>query len=491
MTEELETHDIQGLLRRGYKRLAEARFLLLEVVDGSAARAYLQALCGRLTSAHDSPENLALHVAFTASGLAALGVPDDALRTFSREFLEGMDDDIRADTLGDRGDNDPSTWQWGQRSGWRPDAAEPERQSKRVHALLLVYAENHKILEHQLTQERAALAHGFAILHDKETSTLFHQKEHFGWTDGISMPLIAGMPRDERRRKPRESWTDEIPPGEFVLGYQNDYGAFTECPTADPADDPANHLPFDGDRKSLGRNGTYLVYRELTQDVLGFWSYLATHSREPGGDPATRAIALGAKMVGRWPSGAPLVLSPDKDRSEHATANKFTYAEDLVGTSCPPGSHIRRSNPRDVLAVEDRDAAASIAMVRKHQMLRRGRPFGPPVSAKLDPHEMLAARPDGERRGLHFICLVGNIGRQFEFVQRAWINSANFDSMFKDGDPISAARRRGDNANDEFTCPATPVRRKYKALPQFTRLVGGAYFFLPGRAALRFISRHP
>jgi Dyp-type peroxidase family len=476
VTEELETHDIQGLLRRGYKRLTEARFLLLAVVDAARAREYLQGL--HLTVAADSPENLALHVAFTASGLAALGVPDTALRTFSREFLEGMDEGVRADTLGDRGDNDPSMWEWGHKS-------------KPVHVLLLVYAETKKILEHQLTKEREALARGFEIVHEKETTSLFHQKEHFGWTDGISMPNIAGMPRDRLRKKKQESWTDEFPPGEFVLGYRNDYGAFTECPTADPADDPANHLPFDGERKSLGRNGTYLVYRELTQDVLGFWNYLATHSREPGGDPVAKAIALGAKMVGRWPSGAPLVLSPDKDRSQHATANAFTYCEDLVGTSCPPGSHIRRSNPRDVLAVEDRDVAASISMVRKHQMLRRGRPFGPPVSAKLDPREILAARPDDTRRGLHFICLVGNIGRQFEFVQRAWINSANFDSMFKDGDPISAARRRGDNANDEFTCPATPVRRKYKQLPQFTRLVGGAYFFLPGRAALRFISRHP
>ncbi|HEY5947606.1 MAG TPA: hypothetical protein VIV40_19010, partial [Kofleriaceae bacterium] len=124
-----------------------------------------------------------------------------------------------------------------------------------------------------------------------------------------------------------------------------------------------------------------------------------------------------------------------------------------------------------------------------------GRAFGRPVSEKLDPREILAARgkPDRERRGLHFICLVGHIARQFEFVQRAWIHSANFDSMFKDGDPISAARRPPDdpNPNDEFTCPAEPVRRKYKQMPQFTRLVGGAYFFLPGIAALRFISRHP
>jgi len=125
----------------------------------------------------------------------------------------------------------------------------------------------------------------------------------------------------------------------------------------------------------------------------------------------------------------------------------------------------------------------------------RGRAFGRPISEKLDPREILAARgkPDPEPRGLHFICLVGNISRQFEFVQRAWMHSANFAALYKDGDPITGLRQPAghENVNDEFTCPAEPLRRKYKRMPQFTRLVGGAYFFLPGIAALRFICRHP
>jgi Dyp-type peroxidase family len=482
----LELREIQGLVLRGYRDLFAARFLVLEIVNDDRARQYLQKLCGRLNLAHDSPETIALQVAFTAAGLERLGVPERALATFSREFLEGMDDPDRADTLGDRGDNDPSTWQWGRRS-------EP------VHVLLMVYARDEGTLANQLTLERDAIAGGFRVLHEKATTRLADQKEHFGWRDGLSMPKIAGVPADRPRKKPvapappQEWWTTALPPGEFVLGYRNDYNAFSESPTVDPADDPANHLPAEGVRKSLGRNGTYLIYRELTQDVLRFWDYLETHSREPGPDPASRAIALGAKMVGRWPGGAPLMTSAT-DRPEHATDNKFMYESDRAGLRCPHGAHIRRASPRDVLAVEDRGPDTSILMVRKHQMIRRGRPFGRPVSEAMDPREILAARaqPDAEPRGLHFICLVGNISRQFEFVQRAWIHSANFDSLFKDGDPISAARRPPDqNPNDEFTCPATPVRRKYTQLPPFTRLVGGGYFFLPGIAALRFISRHP
>ena len=111
----LETHDIQGLILRGYGPLPEARFLLLEVVNNQRAREYLQGLCGRINLARDSPERCALQVAFTSAGLERLGVPTSALATFSREFLEGMDDDVRAEALGDRGDNDPSTWQWGRR----------------------------------------------------------------------------------------------------------------------------------------------------------------------------------------------------------------------------------------------------------------------------------------------------------------------------------------------------------------------------------------
>lgn len=479
----LEVGDIQGLVVRGYGPLREAVFLVLSVVDEQRAREYLQGLSGRINRAADSPETSALQIAFSAAGLERLGVSKDALATFSREFLEGMDHEIRSEILGDRGDNDPRTWQWGRRG-------EP------VHALLLAYATDTATLATLLTSERAAFDGGFGVLHEKSTITLPEQKEHFGWRDGLSMPKIAGVPEDRPRKKKQESWTHALPPGEFVLGYTNDYRAVTELPTVNPADDPANHLPVHaiGPRRSLGRNGTYLVFREMTQDVVALWDYLAKSSREPGDDPTARAIALGAKMVGRWPGGAPLVTSPDADRPEQATANTFTYKDDVVGLRCPPGAHIRRANPRDVLAA-DRDLETSPQMVRKHQMIRRGRAFGRPVSETLDPREMIAARgaPDTEHRGLHFICLVGDINRQFEFVQRAWLQSANFAAQFKDGDPITAARRPPghENPNDELTVPAEPVRRKYKRMPQFTRLVGGGYFFLPGLAALRFICRHP
>lgn len=487
VSETLELHDIQGLVLRGYGTLRAAQFLVLEIVDDELARAYLQGLVGRLNLARDSPAGVALQVAFTAKGLAKLGVPEGALATFSREFLEGMDDDVRAVSLGDLDGNESSGWRWGKRG-------EP------MHVLLMVYAETQPILDRELAAERARFEGALAVLHERTTTTLAGNKEHFGWRDGISMPTIADVPKDPSRTKEKtekkESWTDPLPAGEFVLGYKNDYQAFTECPTAELHDDPGDHLPrVPGEpRKSLGKNGTYLVFREMTQDVSAFWSYLAKESREPGADACARAIALGAKLVGRWPSGAPLATSPERDRPEQGGDNEFLYTHDTVGLACPRGAHIRRANPRDVHALEDRGHSASIAMVRKHQMIRRGRAFGPPVVATMEPEKIFAAR-DAPRadRGLHFICLVGDISRQFEFVQRNWIQSANFDSLYKDGDPLIAARRPEGhrNQNDEHTVAAEPLRRKYKRLPRFTQLVGGGYFFLPGIAALKFIARLP
>jgi len=480
----LEQDDIQGLVARGYGKLASARFLLVQIVQADLARGYLRRISSEVNTVRTSPDDFALQIAFTSAGLSALGLPASALASFPREFLEGMDDPLRAAMLGDQGDSDPHRWSWGGPT------------TPRVHVLVLVYAKDEPTLERQLAAELDAIAsHGLSVVADKRTSSRIDQKEHFGFRDGISSPILEGLARSPEKVSSKQ-WTHPLKSGELVLGYRNEYGSYTERPTVATADDPAGMLPEipGGAMRDLGRNGTYLVYRELTQDVVKFWSYLEDASREPGSDPVARAIQLGAKMVGRWPGGAPLVRSPERDDPGKATDNQFGFWADQDGIRCPLGAHIRRANPRDRFPV-DHSRADSIEMVRKHQMLRRGRPFGPPVVPSMSPGEILAARghASDEQRGLHFICLVGHISRQFEVVQSAWLSSANFAGLFKDGDPLIGARRSPPdvNANDEFTCQAAPVRRKYKGLPQFTQLVGGAYFFLPGITALRFLARQP
>ena len=58
----------------------------------------------------------------------------------------------------------------------------------------------------------------------------------------------------------------------------------------------------------LGRNGTYVVFRKLHTRVAAYRQYL--HAKAASRE---EEALLGAKMVGRWQSGAPLALSPERD----------------------------------------------------------------------------------------------------------------------------------------------------------------------------------
>jgi deferrochelatase/peroxidase EfeB len=180
-------------------------------------------------------------------------------------------------------------------------------------------------------------------------------------------------------------------------------------------------------------------------------------------------------MVGRWPSGAPLALAPDADDPKLATANDFAYhADDERGARCPVGSHIRRSNPRDSLD-PDPGSDRSFEINRRHRLLRRGREYGPPL-----PLEQALHGDDAAERGLHFICLNANIARQFEFVNHTWLNNPKFGELYDDADPFFAPGC--------FTIPTGGVRERVTHVPRFVTVQGGAYFFLPGLAALRSLA---
>ena len=180
-------------------------------------------------------------------------------------------------------------------------------------------------------------------------------------------------------------------------------------------------------------------------------------------------------MVGRWPSGAPLALAPDADDPSLADANDFAYHDDDPrGVRCPVGSHIRRSNPRDSLD-PDPGSDRSFEINRRHRIVRRGREYGPPL-----PLEQALAEPDSAERGLHFICLNANIARQFEFVNHTWLNNTKFGELYDDADPFFAPGC--------FTIPTDGVRERVIDVPRFVFVKGGAYFFLPGMAALRSLA---
>lgn len=432
----IEHEDLQGFIARGYANLRAATYVLMSIDDPSAARAWLASL--QLTSGSERPTQTALNVAFTASGLRALGVPEDVVQQFSNEFVAGMTTPHRNRMLGDQGQNAPEHWLWG-------GPATPP-----VDILLLLFAADDDALEKHYGFLRAAFS-GVSEITRLETMADLDGREHFGFADGISQPTVAGL--SSRTDLP----SNTIQPGEIILGLLNEYGRYTDAP-------------------DLARNGTYLVFRHLSQDVHAFWRYVDSAAE---GD-ARRRMWLAAKMVGRWPSGAPLALTPDADDPFLANANDFTYHQfDAAGLGCPIGAHVRRSHPRDALD-PDPGTERSVALDRKHRLLRRGREYGPPVS---DP---LVEPPDSDPdRGLYFICLVANIARQFEFVQHTWLNNPKFGERYDEPDPIVG--HHPDN-QASFSIPAEPVRERLEGLPQFVTTRGGAYFFLPSLTALEALS---
>jgi deferrochelatase/peroxidase EfeB len=206
------------------------------------------------------------------------------------------------------------------------------------------------------------------------------------------------------------------------------------------------------------------------------------------------AIRLASKMVGRWPSGAPLVKSPDHDTAALGDDNDFLYhASDPHGLKCPLGSHVRRAHPRDALDPEP-GSERSIEVGKRHRILRRGRTYGPPVADSLEARDILAAlTTTGSRspveRGLHFICLNTQIGRQFEFVQHTWVNNPKFDGLYEDDDPLVGSRGSARGLpGGTFTVQREPVRTRVTGMPRFVQVRGGAYFFLPGLRAIRFLA---
>ncbi|MDI5933747.1 hypothetical protein [Halomonas kalidii] len=466
----LDLDDIQGILLSGYGELPQAGFLMLAFGEPGRARDWVGEVAAGIESAAAGRPGggQRLHLAFTWAGLEHLELSWQALKGFSREFREGIaGSPRRRRLLGDEGDSAPERWQWGGPAG------------ATIHAVLMGYAATPEALDSLLADQRQALAAaGIEVVAALESQPLADGREHFGFRDGISQPKLAGVSTSD---DPRQL----VAAGEFILGYPNARDQLTMRPLVDPIEDPDNLLPEvaeDSDLHDLGRNGSYLVFRQLGQDVHRFWSWLyaATPDREA-------RLALAARMVGRWPDGEPLVKAPERPAGE-GTDNDFGYHhEDADGLKCPLGAHIRRTNPRDMLPPKP-GTEDSLAINRRHRLLRRGRAYGPPLAESLAPDDLLAAGNDGVERGLHFLCLNADISRQFEFVQQTWIDNPNFAGLHADTDPLVGARGDG---RATFTVPGEPVRRRHHDLPRFVRVHGGAYFFVPGLRALRYLAAPP
>ena len=485
--------DVQGIVRFGYRRMKEGSYVLVRVKNAEAARGWLRSAPVTSATTLDPPPSTAMQVAFTAGGLEALGVPPRVLAGFSREFLTGMTEDNRSRRLGDVGRNAPSQWQWGG-AGAVP------------HLLIMFFAEPGGLGPFVQRVTGSPWAAAFDVLCDLRTSNL-GGVEPFGFADGISQPELD-WPQERKVSSGLIDYSNIVALGEFLLGYRNEYEKYTDRPLLDatPASAELPAAEDAPDKKDLGRNGTYLVMRQLRQDVRGFWQFI---DRQAGGNPL-EAEKLSAALVGRTRKGEP--LAPIQERPipgigrepDQVRLNQFTFDRDPLGIRCPISAHVRRANPRTTdfsgrptglrrlvaaLGFGRKDFRDDLtSSVRFHRILRRGREYGP----WLSPADALQPTPpDDPERGLHFIGLNANISRQFEFLQNAWMMSPAFSGLTRESDPLLGNREPigGCPVTDNFNMPQEGgVRRRVTGVPQFVTVRGGAYFFLPGLRALRYFA---
>ncbi|MBV8142990.1 MAG: peroxidase [Verrucomicrobia bacterium] len=490
---QMDYSDVQGLVRFGYKRMTEASYVLLRIKDVAVARSWLRVAPVTTAIVADPPPSTAMQVAFTAAGLKALGVPDAVVAGFSSEFLEGMTEESRSRRLGDAGSSAPSEWAWGN-SGSMP------------HLVVMFFAEPGRLNAFFETSTGKTWNEAFDVLRSLDTSDL-GGIEPFGFTDGISQPQI-NWAQERDLASDQIDYTNVAALGEFLLGYRNEYNHYTDRPLIDANAESAGLLSAEDvpGKKDVGRNGTYLVMRDLRQDVRRFWQFI---NRQADGDSA-EVDRLAAAFVGRTRTGDPLIPIQKEaipgigSRPDQIRQNQFTFDQDPAGTGCPLGAHIRRANPRNadypghptglarLLATVGfgprgfRDDLLS--SVRFHRILRRGREYGP----RLSPSDALTpAPPDDPERGLRFLCLNANISRQFEFLQNAWVMNTEFSGLTGESDPLLGNRQTtsAGAATDSFTRQkGEGLRCRVSGVPQFVTVRGGAYFFLPSLRTLRYFT---
>jgi deferrochelatase/peroxidase EfeB len=504
----LESNEIQSLVFGGLGFMPHGRVMLVDLAANTpAVRSWLKAIEPEV--AFDDGRRLrhkaVVTLALGPGALAGAGLPPDALETFPAAFLDGMTGPGRARILGD--DDKTDDWWWG---------------ADRQHDVaLLIYGVNAEAVQ-ALADRIAALTtqHGHTLAHGVDLAPVPNEvHEPFGFLDGVSQPVIRGSYQGLRS----PDAINLVEPGEFILGYPDNRGNLPPGPALQAIDDPDNRLPIHCDGtgsfstsvvdapREIGRNGSFLVIRQLEQDHDAFWSYCETQAellkhRLPAPYVIDKTF-IGAKMIGRWPNGSSLVrnpylpygaagLTPSKptrrpesnpagvapsiapapaappdaaasNADPNAADNDFLFgAEDPQGLRCPYGAHIRRANPRDSLDPGSQD---QIDISNRHRILRVGRAYAP---------------AEGQKPGLLFMCLNGDIERQFEFVQQTWLGSETFHGLSGERDPIAG---NSGKPSSGFTIPTRDGPVRLKPLARFVTPRGGGYFFLPSKTFLDFL----
>ncbi|HEX8644076.1 MAG TPA: hypothetical protein VF702_09210 [Allosphingosinicella sp.] len=371
----LETSEIQSLLFGGLGFMKDGSVVLYDLPDDRArARAFMRGLYPHVGfgDGRKLRRDAIVTVSLGPRALEKLGLPDECLRGFAAAFLEGMSSAARNRILGDINKNAPDNWTWG----------------RDPHDLaLLVYGRNEDAVT-ELCSTLAGLArdnglgepHRIPLEQTKKPAI-----EPFGFVDGISQPIIRGSYQSYRKNDPIHL----VEPGEFIIGYPDNRGNFPPEPELSSLADPQNRLPI-ADRsrdfgnsiveapRAVGRNGSYLVIRQLEQDVTGFWDYCRSeYERLKDRLPAPYDMQpdyVAAKLVGRWRDGSSLVRNPyypfpqehkerEQRRANRDNAQGFTDATAVAASGEPAGSETVRpnSNPSEGTAIASPPASGTAA----------------------------------------------------------------------------------------------------------------------------------
>jgi Dyp-type peroxidase family len=439
LTPMLDLREIQATVLRQRPAPYFGSHILLRIDDPQAGRAFLRRLAPHVDSAANwwSAKNAWVSVAITYAGLKALGVPEASLESFPEAFRAGMA--ARANQLRDDGVNHPKNWQ-------KPFATGD------IHIGLSAFSDSEEKWRRVLSMvhDQYQGFSGISILEILDFGAQPGDRNSLGYKDGIDQPPIEGSGFD-----PLPGQGRPIKAGEFILGYPGEAGVVLPIPQPD----------------ILGRNGTFVGLRRYQSRVGAFNRFL-----QANGSTDEERELLAAKLVGRWRSGAPLTLAPDKDDpalgADPQRNNNFNYADDPHGRKIPFGSHIRRMNPRD-------SKLTRLTDVNIHRLIRRGTTYGKPY----DPTELSEAA-DETPRGAIFLFMSARAMATIEFLQQEWINDGDFIDAGKERDPIIG--RQEDEAT--FTIPREPVRRRVHGIQTFNVLRGGEYFFMPSISALSWLA---
>lgn len=507
---DVERDEIQTLMFGGLAKHEQSACILLRLPGSrQKAKTWLSGLHDTISFGGAPDDKRVNQISLSATGLQKMGLPPETLDQFSFPFQQGMSHPDRSRALADTGEDKPEKWNWGY-------------DSKSVDCAYMIYLavdpevpvkSQRSDLQKRLTSEvkmfeKTLEQQGGKIIDAVVTTPLSKRRksdkgnghlprEPFGFIDGVSQPVIKGMRRGQPEAGNHLHLSE---PGEFLLGYPDNRGTKTLLPTLSASKDPANILPVyePGTRttavpdfassgvnaaRAFGRNGSYLVIRQLAQDEKAFSDFVIKaekHVRGHKGIPKgfssdqTREF-LAAKMVGRWKDGTSLVKFPYKPGTgwDGKTPNRepdnafLPGTEDPTGTSCPYGSHIRRSNPRDSFLPHDQ---TQLDIVNRHRILRRGR-FYETKDGKKD-------------AGLLFMCVNADIERQFEFIQQTWCMAPQFMGLENEVDPILG--RGGTMGRVTIPTPQGPIF--LKGSPDAVSVIGGEYFFLPSKSALKYLA---